>query len=104
MFDSSSLVRTKIDGKTVLTFTPNTITYAVEPDSHLGKRIASAKMGIVFHTAYEGNTIATATAKFNPDLSGLRQSKDVWFDNATLRVADGTGLISPDERYLIALL
>ena len=98
MFDSGSLVRTKIDGKPMLTFTPNTITYAVEPGSHLGKRILGAKMGIVFHTAYEGTSIATATAKFNPDLSGLRNTKDVWFDNATLRIADGSGLFSPDDR------
>lgn len=98
MFDKSSLLRTKIDGKTVLTFTPNTITYAVDPASALGKRISSAKMGIVFHTAYEGNSLATATAKFNPDLSGLRQTRDVWFDNATLRVADGSGLFSAEER------
>lgn len=98
MFDSSTIVRTKIDGKSMLTFTPNTITYAVEPGSHLGKRITGAKLGIVFHTAYEGTTISTATAKFNPDLSGLRQTKDVWFDNATLRIADGTGLFSADDR------
>ena len=98
MFDSSTIVRTKIDGKSMLTFTPNTITYAVEPGSHLGKRITGAKIGIVFHTAYEGTTISTATAKFNPDLSGLRQTKDVWFDNATLRIADGTGLFSADDR------
>lgn len=101
MFDSGSLIRNKIDGKTVLTFTPNTITYAVDPASALGKRIAGAKMGIVFHTAYEGNSIATASAKFNPDLSGLRQTKDVWFDNATLRVADGSGLFSLEERQAI---
>lgn len=101
MFDSASLQRTKIDGKTVITFTPNTITYAVDPNSQLGKRISSAKIGIVFHTAYEGDTLQTAVAKFNPDLSGLRQTKDVWYDNATLRVADGSGLFSPDDRKTI---
>lgn len=98
MFDSGSLSRQKIEGKTVLTFTPNTITYAVDPSSALGKRISAAKMGIVFHTSYEGDSLATAVARFNPDLSGLRQSRDVWYDNATLRVADGSGLFSRDER------
>ena len=98
MFDSSSLVRTKIDGKVMLTFTPNTITYAVDPKSNLGKRFLSAKMGIVFHTEYVGDSRQTAVAKFNPDLSGLKKTKDVWFDNATLRVADGSGLFSSDER------
>jgi len=98
MFDAASLVRTKIDGKTVLTFTPNTITYAVDPKSQIGKRIAAAKMGIVFHTAYEGNSLQTLTARFNPDLGGLRNTRDVWYDNATLRVADGSGLFSPDDR------
>lgn len=98
LFDQDTLVREKIDGNTYLTFRANTITYAVDPKSQLGKRIAAAKVGIVFHTAYEGNSISTMVARFNPDISYLKKSRNVWFDNATLRVANGTALFSHVER------
>ena len=98
LFDTDTVVREKIDGSTYLTFRANTITYAVDPKSELGKRVAAAKIGIVFHTAYEGNSMSTMVARFNPDISYLKKTRDVWFDNATLRVADGSALFSPIER------
>jgi hypothetical protein len=101
LFDTDTVIREKIDGKPYLTFRANTITYAVEPESHLGKRIRAAKIGIVFHTAYEGDTMQTMTARFNPDISYLRSTSDVWFDNATLRVANGSGLFTISERASI---
>ena len=47
----------------MITFTPNTITYAVR-DSDIGRRIARAKLGIVFHTVYTGKTMNNMTAGF----------------------------------------
>lgn len=44
-----------IDGRSHLTFQPNTITYAVDAESSLGKRIQRAVMGIVIHTMYKGS-------------------------------------------------
>ena len=48
----------------MITFTPNTITYAVPADSDIGRRIARAKLGIVFHTVYTGKTMNNMTAGF----------------------------------------
>ena len=53
-----------IDGEKMLSFTPNTITYAVPVDSDIGKKIARAKMGIVFHTQYTGKTMNNLSASF----------------------------------------
>ena len=53
-----------IDGEKMLSFTPNTITYAVPIDSDIGKKIARAKMGIVFHTQYTGKTMDNLSASF----------------------------------------
>ena len=47
----------KIDGKSYYTFQPNTIVYAVPMDSDLGKTINRAKIGIVWHTTYTGDTL-----------------------------------------------
>ena len=53
-----------IRGEKMITFTPNTITYAVQADSSIGKKIARAKMGIVFHTMYTGKDMKSLSASF----------------------------------------
>ena len=53
-----------IDGEKMISFTPNTITYAVPKDSDIGKRIGRAKMGIVFHTQYSGKKMDSLSASF----------------------------------------
>ena len=53
-----------IDGEKMISFTPNTITYAVPVNSDIGRRIARAKMGIVFHTQYSGKTMDSLSAGF----------------------------------------
>ena len=54
----------KIDGEPHISFTPNTITYAVPVDSGIGRQIARAKMGIVFHTSYTGKNMSSLSAGF----------------------------------------
>ena len=89
MFDSSMIKNTNIDGKPHLSFRPNTITYAVESDSELGKDIAAAKIGIVFHTTYQS---LQSGASFGADVSGLNKTRNVWFDDAFFK--DSTGIVT----------
>jgi hypothetical protein len=90
MMYSDDLSSANIDGVNYITFTPNTITYAVPTDSDLAKRIVRSKMGIVFHTEYSGTDMQSMKASFGPDISYLRKTPDVWFDDATLK--DETGV------------
>ena len=84
------------DGVDHIVFKPNTIVYAVEKNSDLGKTIESAKMGIVFHTTY--NTVGKgAPATFGADVSTLNKSGDVWFDDAWFDEDTGNVLITPKE-------
>ena len=53
-----------IDGEKMVSFTPNTITYAVPMASNIGRKIMKAKMGIVFHTQYSGKTMDSLSAGF----------------------------------------
>ena len=46
----------------MITFTPNTITYAVPMNSKLGRQIMRARIGIVFHTYYTGKDMQSLTA------------------------------------------
>ena len=64
LFTRGDLKAVAIDGEKMITFTPNTITYAVPAGSDIAKRIARAKLGIVFHTKYSGKTMSSLTAGF----------------------------------------
>ena len=97
LYSRDELDSQRIDGETFITFQPNTIVYAVPVKSDLAKTIKSSKMGIIFHTAYRGKTIENLTAVFNPNVSGLRRTRDVWFDNATLKDVSGSATLTSSE-------
>ena len=101
MFDDSTLKTQTIDGVKHYTFRPNTITYAVEADSDLGRRIAKAKFGIVFHTGYKN---LQSGAEFGASVSNLRQTPDVWFDDAFFKDTTGTVLLTDNEAKEVAQL
>ena len=64
LFTTGDLKGINIDGEKMVSFTPNTITYAVPMASDLGRRIMKAKMGIVFHTQYSGKSMKSLSASF----------------------------------------
>ena len=79
MFTPDSKKTMDIGGKPHIVFQPNTILYAVPVASDLGKRIAAAKIGIVFHTEYSGKTLNGLSAtSFNFNATKLKQDADVW--------------------------
>ena len=61
---TNDLKSISIDGEKMISFTPNTITYAVPVNSDIGRRINRAKMGIVFHTQYSGKNMSNLSASF----------------------------------------
>lgn len=90
-----------INGEECLVFTPNTITYAVPVNSALGQRIARAKLGIIFHTSYEGESLESMKAGYMVNVQGLNQSSDVWFDDATYKDYTGIASLTPTENNKI---
>lgn len=97
MFTHDSLEKKEIHGETYLTFTPNTITYAIPYDSDLAKRMRSARVGIVFHTKYVGPTIKDLKATYNPDVYKLRPTGDVWFRDASFVDASGSATFTETD-------
>ena len=93
---------TNIDGESFITFQPNTIFYAVQTDSELGKKIAKSKMGIVFHTTYTGSTIEDLGASFGADISKLGSNSDVWMDDATYKDVSGKGSMTAKETLALS--
>ena len=86
-----------IDGVKYYTFQPNTIVYAVPVDSDLGKTMNKSKIGIVFHTTYEGKELQSMKAKFGADTSKLKKTSSVWLDDATYKDVSGTATFNAKE-------
>ena len=97
LFIDDDVSRKNIGGKPHLTFTPNTITYAVPEGSDLAKQIEVAKVGIIFHTSYNGENLADMNASAGADVSNFAKSNDVFFDNATYKDVSGSAKFTDDE-------
>lgn len=97
MFIPGMLKPERIDGEPYLTFTPNTITYAVQKDSKLYDRITKAKIGIVFHTQYTGDSLDNLDAQFGVDVGEFGQDPNVWYDDAYFKDLTGTATFTSDQ-------
>ena len=101
LFTKGDLKKQKIDGESYISFQPNTIVYAVPTDSVMANKMTAAQMGIVFHTSYSGRTMDTLKASFNIDIGNLKQTKDVWFRDASFVDASGTATFTEVETKVL---
>jgi len=98
MFTKKDLKLARISGKSYLTFHPNTIVYAVPSGTALAKQIKSANIGVVWHTAYTGNSFETMRAAFGTDIvKKFRKSRTVWQDDANYKDVSGTATFTLAE-------
>lgn len=97
MFTDDKKIET-IDGEKYVTFHPNTIVYAIPYSSELGAKIRSAKIGIVWHTTYDGKSFETMSASFGKGI--VEKFKDVstiWMDDANYKDYSGTATFTKAE-------
>lgn len=97
MFVKGDIEKQVIDGQSYITFQPNTIVYAVPSSSVLAGKMLSAEVGVVFHTSYSGKTMADMKASFNIDIGYLKNTRDVWFRDASFTDASGSASFTEDE-------
>lgn len=97
MFSKEDLKQDTIDGENLITFKPNTITYAVDQHSSLGQRVLNAQIGIVFHTKYVGDKIATAKQSSDVNVSEFNQTHDVFVDDAKFKDLSGLATLTNEE-------
>ena len=86
-----------IRGEKVITFTPNTITYAIPSDSNLASRILKSKMGIIFHTSYTGRKMSDLKANFGVNISRFSKTPAVFFDDAGYKDTSGSATFTELE-------
>lgn len=101
MFDKATLQQIDFQGEKLITFKPNTITYAVEADSELGKKIQTAQIGVVLHTRYTGPNLQQLSKSADVNVSEFNQSPEVWFDDAKFKDVSGTVTLTDDEKKTV---
>ncbi len=87
LYSQSDLETKKIDGKSYVVFHPNTIIYAVPVEQ--AAEVKKAKIGIVWHTTYTGDTFESMRATYGVDVSKFRKSVNIWSQDAMLRDVSG---------------
>ena len=97
MFTDNDLNVQDINGRPFVTFRPNEIVYAVPQSSELGETIQSAKVGIIFHTSYVGESLSEMNAQAGVDVNEFTKVPEVWFDNASYKNVSGTATFTANE-------
>ena len=80
MFTKKDLKKQTIDGVKYVTFHPNTIVYAVPEEA--AQEIMKAKIGVVWHTYYQGSTFETMSASFGVSVAAFKTVRSVWQKSA----------------------
>lgn len=102
MFAKSDLKSENIDGQAHVTFQPNTIVYALPKDSEAGRKVLAAQMGIVWHTTYNGKTMAEMSASFGANVNNLTKTKSVWYQDADFVDATGSATMTGSETAYVS--
>ena len=63
MFTEGDKKTEAVNDEKLITFRPNTITYGIPEDHELGKAVAKAQIGVVFHTHYTGSDLESMSAQ-----------------------------------------
>jgi len=77
LFTDSTRTRETVNGEDLYTFRPNTITYGIPLSHDIGKEIGRAKIGVVFHTHYTGDSLAEMQAKAGAPINTYNKTSEV---------------------------
>ena len=97
MFTKGDVAKESIDGESYYTFQPNTIVYAIPVKSDLGKQIANANLGVVWHTTYKGKDFPSMKASYGVNLKGLKKKPSIWYQDAEYRDVTGKASLSATD-------
>jgi hypothetical protein len=98
LFTQADLKTVTIDGEEYVTFHPNTIVYAVPANSDLAEKIKRAKIGVVWHTQYEGKSFEDMKAVFGRNiLTKLLKTDKVWSTDVDYKDVSGKATLTREE-------
>lgn len=102
LFGKGDVTTKTIDGQKYSVFHPNTIAYAIPYDQ--AKEVRTAKIGIVWHTTYTGDTFESMRATYGVDVSKFRKSVNVWSQDAMLKDATNATMTERETKSVNDLL
>ena len=97
LFTPGDIKKVSIRGEDAIAFTPNTITYAVPENTDLARKIMRAKLGIIFHTTYNGRKMANLKASFGVNVNRFAKTPAVFFDDASYKDSSGVATFTTTE-------
>jgi hypothetical protein len=97
---TTDLKRENINGEELYTFRPNTITYGIPASHDIGKKASRAKIGVVFHTHYTGDELATMQARAGAKVKGSTNALVVQNDTPMDRVGFSRTEMSKFDRHI----
>ncbi len=102
LFSRKDLYGKKIDGQRYVMFHPNTIAYAVPWKE--AAELRAAKIGIVWHTTYTGDSFENMRASYGVDVAAFRKSRNVWSQDAMLKDLTNATMTQRETDAVTALL
>jgi len=102
LFSRKDLYGKKIDGQRYVMFHPNTIAYAVPWKE--AAELRAAKIGIVWHTTYTGDSFENMRASYGVDVASFRKSRNVWSQDAMLKDLTNATMTQRETEAVTALL
>ena len=97
MFTTGDVESQNIDGESYITFQPNTIVYAIPANSDLAGKLQNAKIGVVWHTSYSGDSFENMKASFGVDISGFNDVPSIWSQDAMLKDLSGSANMTAEQ-------
>lgn len=98
MFTRDTLRKENISGESYITFHPNTIIYAVPTGTPAAQKLLAAKIGVVWHTTYTGNSFEDLRASFSKTIvDKLNDISSVWQMDATYQDYSGLATFTKQE-------
>ena len=83
LFIKGDVKTSTIKGDSYLLYHPNTLVYGVEAGSKLAHDIIQAKVGIVLHTKWSGDSLESLTPTFNVARSDYEENSNVFIHDPT---------------------
>ena len=97
---TTDLKKERVNGEELYTFRPNTITYGIPVSHDIGKKASRAKIGVVFHTHYTGDELATMQARAGARVQGSSEALVVQNDTPMDRVGFSRSEMSKFDGYI----
>lgn len=100
LFLNDTLQTREIEGRSYITFKPNTLIYAIPTDDPIATQIEKSIMGIAWHTRYTGESLDSVSIHFGIDISEINSVPGIYQMDADLKSVNNKILTEEEETHI----